>query len=162
MQYGDVIMSAMVSQFPRLAIVYSAVYSGADQRKHKSSASLAFVRGIHRWPVDRWIPPLPHTGPVTREMFPFDDVIMIEWKFGLSFRLKINKTRNFILTQCILTIYNPTIYNLCNYLACDYLSMLIYCSKRAHGVKLTEIGLKRIWCKAWINNNILRKEWIKY
>ena len=43
----------------------------ADQRKHQSSASLAFVPGIHRWPVNS-----PHKWPVTRKMFPFDDVIM--------------------------------------------------------------------------------------
>ena len=43
----------------------------ADQRKHQSSASLAFVRGIHRWPVNS-----PHKWPVTRKMFPFDDVVM--------------------------------------------------------------------------------------
>ena len=49
----------------------SSVYSGADQRKHRSSASLAFVRGIHRSPVNS-----PHKWPVTRKMFPFDDVIM--------------------------------------------------------------------------------------
>ena len=42
-----------------------------DQRKHQSSASLAFVRGIHRWPVNSQ-----HKWPVTRKMFPFDDVIM--------------------------------------------------------------------------------------
>ena len=47
-------------------------YSGADQIKHQSSASLAFVRGIHRWPVNS-----PHKGPVMRKMFPFDDVIMV-------------------------------------------------------------------------------------
>ena len=41
----------------RITIVYSAVYSGADQRKHESSASLAFVREIHRWPVNS-----PHKG----------------------------------------------------------------------------------------------------
>ena len=46
--YNDVTMSVMVSQITSLTIVYSTVYSGADQRKHKSSASLAFVRGIHR------------------------------------------------------------------------------------------------------------------
>ena len=54
-----------------IGIVYSTVYPGADQRKHQSSASLAFVRGIHRSPVNS-----PHKGPVTRNMFPFDDVIM--------------------------------------------------------------------------------------
>ena len=49
--YNDVTMSAMESQITSLTVVYSTVYSGADQRKHQSSASLAFVRGIHRWPV---------------------------------------------------------------------------------------------------------------
>ena len=48
-----------------------SVYSGADQRKHQSSASLAFVWRIHRWPVNS-----PHKGAVTRKMFPFDDIIM--------------------------------------------------------------------------------------
>ena len=69
--YSDVIMSVMVSQITRLSILCSAVYSGADQRKHQSSASLAFVPGIHRWPVNS-----PHKWPVTRKMFQFDDVIM--------------------------------------------------------------------------------------
>ena len=46
--YNDVIMGAMASQIKSLAIVYSTVYSGADQRKHQSPASLAFVWGIHR------------------------------------------------------------------------------------------------------------------
>ena len=62
--YNDVIMSAMASQITSLAIVYSMVYSGADQRKHQSSASLAFVRGIHRWPVNSL-----HKWPVTRKCF---------------------------------------------------------------------------------------------
>ena len=49
--YNDVIMSAMSSLITSFTIVYSSVYSGADQRKDQSSASLASVRGIHRWPV---------------------------------------------------------------------------------------------------------------
>ena len=69
--YIDVTMTAMACQITSLTVVYSSVYSGADQRKHQSSASLAFVRRIHRWPVNS-----PHKGPVTRKMFPFDDVIM--------------------------------------------------------------------------------------
>ena len=68
--YNDVILGAIASQITSLAIVYS-VKSGADQRKHQSSASLAFVQGIHRWPVNS-----PHKWPVTRNMFPFDVVIM--------------------------------------------------------------------------------------
>ena len=47
------------------------IYSGSDQRKHQSSASLAFVQGIHRWPVNSL-----HKWPVMRKMFPFDDVFM--------------------------------------------------------------------------------------
>ena len=62
-------MSAMASKITSLTIVYSTVYSGAVQRKHQSSASLAFVRGIHRWPVNS-----PHNSPVTRKMI--DYVIM--------------------------------------------------------------------------------------
>ena len=65
-------MDTIASQITSLTIVYSIVYSGTDQRKHQSSASLAFVRGIHRGPVNS-----PHKGPVTRKMFPFDDVIML-------------------------------------------------------------------------------------
>ena len=69
--YDDVTMGAIASQMTSLAIVYSAVYSVEDQRKHQGSASLAFVRGIHRGPVNS-----PHKWPVTRKMFPFVDVIM--------------------------------------------------------------------------------------
>ena len=71
MHYNDVIMGTIASQITSLTIVYSTVYSDADQRKHQSSASLAFVWGIHRRPVNS-----PHKWPVTRKMFPFDDVIM--------------------------------------------------------------------------------------
>ena len=69
--YNDVIMGAMASQITSLTIVYLTVHSGTDQRKHQSSASLTFMRGIHRWPVNS-----PHKWPVTRKIFPFDDVIM--------------------------------------------------------------------------------------
>ena len=65
-------MSSMASQIASLMIVYSSVYSGSDKKKHQSSASLAFVRGIQRSPVNS-----PHKGHVTRKMFPVDDVIMI-------------------------------------------------------------------------------------
>ena len=41
--YSDVMMGAMSSQITSLSIVYSTDYSGADQRKHQSSPSLAFV-----------------------------------------------------------------------------------------------------------------------
>ena len=66
--YSDVIMGA---------IVYSTVYSDADQRKHQSYASLAFVREIHRGPVNS-----PRKWPVTQKVFPFDDVITSVWGRG--------------------------------------------------------------------------------
>ena len=69
--HRDVIMSAMESQITGVLIVYSTICSGADQTKHQTSASLALVRGIHRWPVNS-----PHKGSVTRKMCPFHDVIM--------------------------------------------------------------------------------------
>ena len=68
--YNDIIMSAMASQIPP-PIAYSTVYSRRRSKKHQSSASLAFVRGIHRWPVNS-----SQKGTVTRKMFPFDVVIM--------------------------------------------------------------------------------------
>ena len=67
-------MNTIASQITNLTIVYSAVYSDADQIKHQSSASLAFVRGIHRGP----------------ERFPFDDVIMQDW-FTALYTLRKNK-----------------------------------------------------------------------
>ena len=69
--YSDVIMGAMASQITSLKIVCSTIYLGADKSKHQSSTSLAFVRGIYRWPMNS-----PQKWPVTRKMFPFDDVIM--------------------------------------------------------------------------------------
>ena len=53
-------------------IGHSIVYSAVNQRKQQSSASLAFVWWIHRWPVNS-----PHKRSVTRKMFSFDDVIII-------------------------------------------------------------------------------------
>ena len=67
-QYSDIIMSMMASQITCVSIVYSTICSGTDQRKHQSLASLAFVRGIHRW-QDK--------APIMRKMFSFDDVIML-------------------------------------------------------------------------------------
>ena len=128
--YFDVIMGTMASQITSLAIVYSIVYSGTYQRKHQSSASLAFVWGIHRWPVNS-----PHKGPVTRKMFPFDDVIVYcvihEWqrlwcsiqyclsplgKFVYTYYGKVNGCKNFsgwmFQRNCISTV--------CGFVSHDY------------------------------------------
>ena len=108
--YDDVITGAMASQFTGLTVVYSAVYSDAEQRKYQSSASLAFVRGIHRGPVNslnKW--------PVTRKMA-FHDVIMsalVNWfRYWLIVR---NKWR-----QIIFWTNNDPIYQ------CLYIYMSLY------------------------------------
>ena len=71
-----------------------SIYKGPDQRKHQSSASMAFVRGIHRWPVNS-----PHKRPVSRKMFPIDDVIMSCYGIYVFFRefpkfLNISQSRH--------------------------------------------------------------------
>ena len=78
-------------------IVYWTVYSGADEKiNKKSSASLAFVRGIHRWPVNS-----PHKGPVTRKKFPFDDVIM--WYLRYTYK-GLNNQRLWLYHEIIIRI----------------------------------------------------------
>ena len=77
-RYDDVIMRGMASQITSLPIVYLTVYSGTDQIKHQSFASLAFVQGIHQWPVVN----SPHRWPVTRKKFPFVAVSMTYVKYS--------------------------------------------------------------------------------
>ena len=100
--YTDVIMGAVASQITCLTMVYSTVYPGADQRKHQSSASLAFVRGIHRGPGTS-----PHKWPVTRKMFPFDDVITwylwVPWRGAVMFYLLLDYTSCYTNSQAHVT-----------------------------------------------------------
>ena len=77
---SDIIMSAMASPISGVSVVYSTVCSGADQMKYQYFASLAFVRVIHKSPVNS-----PHQGPISRKMFPFDDVIMWFLDSGISY-----------------------------------------------------------------------------
>ena len=92
--YNDVIMGMMASQITSLTIVYSIDYSGVDQRKHQSSVSLAFVRGIHRWPVNST-----HKWSATRKKFPFDDIIILSrgWRRGALWY--IPRTFSFKMTR---------------------------------------------------------------
>ena len=109
---SDVIMGAITSKITRLTILYSTVYSGTGQRKYQSSASLAFVRGIRRGPVNS-----PHIWPVTQRMFPLDYVIMLCVRWGtkclsVSFWCENNRlwdggSDNYIIT----TIYYPARLN---------------------------------------------------
>ena len=65
-------MDTMTSQITRLTIVYLTVYSAQIKENIKAPRHWPFVPGIHRWQVNS-----PHKWPVTRKMFPFDDVIML-------------------------------------------------------------------------------------
>ena len=119
-------MSPMASQITSLGIVYSTVYSGADQRKHQSSAWLAFVWRIHRGPVNS-----PHKRPVTRKMFSFDDVIMCwlsrwylaitmitsnlsNWALGCRRDLKARHHASVGMYQYLMSYFLPyhTVYNI--------------------------------------------------
>ena len=75
--YIDVIMSTMASQITSHTVVYTTVYSDADQRKHQSSTSLAFVWGIHH---DRWIPRITRTGEFPAERASYAENVSIWWR----------------------------------------------------------------------------------
>ena len=92
--YSDDIIGTMAPQIAGFSIVGSAVCSGAGERKYQSSASLAFVRGIHRWPVNS-----SHKGPVTQKMCPFHDVIMGNLRLGWKCSIKVFYLDDFILDQ---------------------------------------------------------------
>ena len=111
--YNDVLMSVMASQITSVSLVYLAVCSGSDQRKHQSSASLAFVRGIHRWPVNS-----PHKGPVTRKMFPFEDVIMLPITLAAGGYPPINLAWYCVSTINLVGIHCKFYCSLSNWLCC--------------------------------------------
>ena len=104
-------MSAMASQIAGVSIGCSTVCSGADQRKHQSSASLAYVRGMHWWPVGS-----PHKGPVTRKICPSDDVIMMQnWGCQSSTQISCHQQRCSRQTVILKYIYE----NSHNYVHCS-------------------------------------------
>ena len=121
--------------------VTETIYSCADQRKHQSSASLAFVRGIHRWPVNS-----PHKWPVTRKMFPFDDVI-----------------RNALLTQISrnlvpsVTYFAVVLKRLDNWNGCNGLAMWLMLSHKVHDTLQTP-GCRHFFNGTlWISINVSLK-----
>ena len=110
---GDVVMGTIATQITSLTVVYSSVYSDADQGKHQSSASLAFVWEIHRGPVNS-----PHKWPVTRKMFPFDDVIMHRPKiFNIPpFSERLARQVNFMFNDPIIVYHLHVSYiNQCSW-----------------------------------------------
>ena len=98
MHYSNVMMSAMASQITSGSIVYSTVCSDTDQRKYWTCASLAFVMGIHQWSENS-----PHKRPVTRKIFPFDDVIMVTGDKAALFKWMESKQNEKPLTETLMT-----------------------------------------------------------
>ena len=114
-------MGAMASQITSLTIVYSTVYSGADQKIYGSSASVAFVRGVHRWP---------HKWPLTRKRFPFDDVI-VAYEFCDVFRFSIYRKWNMLLSVqwgngCLILKYLSSYICVCPCVITDDLAIYHY------------------------------------
>ena len=142
---NDVIMSAMASQIISLVTVYLTVNSGADKRKHQSSASLAFVRGIHLWSVNS-----PYKGPMARKMFPFDDVNII---MNISSEITIcSPPRNRCSTQASFTLNKVTIYTT-PFVALAHLN--IYLIKREQVVQWPRVTGSICW---WhVGNNLKNK-----
>ena len=93
-------MRAMASKITGVSIICSTVGSGAAQRKHQGFASLASVRGNHRWPVNS-----PHKRQVTRKMFPFDDVVMIVQRSGIGNPL-VSSIGGFIFSRRLRLVYS--------------------------------------------------------
>ena len=81
-------MGTMAAQITRLTIVYSTVYSRRRPKKTSKLHVTGLVREIHRWQVNS-----PHKGPVTRKMFPFDDVVML-CRHGVAFQTFAEATAN--------------------------------------------------------------------
>ena len=130
--YDDVIMTMLASQITSLPVVCSIVYSDVNQRKHQSSASLAFVREIHRGPVN-----FPHKWPVTRKMFPFDDVIMFNVAHDLWYlKIQLHIAFNLFMLENTILVLNSTenIKNnifLCNLICHCYLLRWWYLQSRS-------------------------------
>ena len=132
--YNDVIMGAKASQITSLTIVYSTVYADADQRKHQSFALLALCAGNSPGPVNS-----PHKGPVTRKIFPFDDVIMkimfsdismnIIWYKIVASSILICK-QNFVLFQTTSFQCNQSWTYQLYFVSCDRLYIPCVSAKR--------------------------------
>ena len=138
--YDDVIMGEIASQITSLTIVYSTVYSGADQSKHQSSTSLAFVWGIHRGPVNS-----PHKWPVTRKMFPFDDVIMLVHFSAVFLKRSLLKMYSSIICSAATKMRQ-------NFSVCCALLWLHVGQWYGYHSELLHWSLKQTWT-VWINKS---------
>ena len=150
-------MTTLASQITSLTVVYSIVYSDTDQRKHQSSTSLAFLRGIYRGPVNS-----PHKWQVTRKIFPFDEVIMVyndfdtiwfpyPWTHYLQNGIQFANIHTFNTKIAILYRATPrTLHRCASCCARDWLWR--------HNSFLPE---SRIWMWSLLENCILFRQWMK-
>ena len=137
-------MSAMASQIISLTSVYSSVYSGADQRKHQSSALLASVKGINRWPVNS-----PLKGPVMSKIFPFDDVIrQFHIRFDLDYRIIIWEYRAWPIFYVVINLLhnmmmssNGNIFRVTGPLWGEFTGH--------RSIPLTKASDAELWCFVW-------------
>ena len=149
-------MGAITSQITSLTIVHSTVYSDADQRKYQSSASLAFVWGIHRGPVNS-----PHKWPVTRKMLPFDDVMCISHiltQFVVSTDLA--RSRQVVTWGTSKEAY----FECCRHHSTMRFPRLMYMTwrksitKYSHVILLVDFVMKTMWCFVSFLENRLTKD----
>ena len=143
--HTDIIMGAMASQITRVSTVYSTVCWGVDQRKHQSSASLAFVRGIHRWLLNS-----PHKGSVTRKMFPSDDVFMKgrdEWLHPTDMR-------------SVVMLYGIPCYNGSRYREPRLYSGLTHWGRVTHICVSINHHWFRYWLVAWSAPSHYLNQWL--
>ena len=132
-------MGTIASQITSLTVVYSTVYSDADQRKHQSSASLAFVWGIHRGLVNSL-----HKWPVTRKMFPFDDVIMS------SITLQTLQSLSWIaVPKC----WPRSMANKCELMFSSFVICISVTSIMKHTLSRTTISLEQLLISIWLHNS---------
>ena len=150
-------MGTMGSQITSLTIVYSTVYSDADQRRHQSSASLAFVRGIHRWPVNS-----PHKWPLTQKMFPFDVILQATITLNRCIMFLYVRFRDLstVTNTCILRKVLDMLWSICVskwvFTKWTYVA-LIKADFREHAIdKCAILQNRREWS---VYNGNISKEW---
>ena len=152
---------------PHYCLLNRLFWRSIDQRKHLSSTSLAFVRGIHQWPVNS-----PHKWPVTRKMFPFDDVIMSNF-CAISVLRNVRKCNTWLFPKdkFIMTgvnFANIIIFTKSNKINLHYYSMfsdifhnlalktaqtLVNNNFKMFGMKMTRIQPWLILCDKYLSQN---------
>ena len=132
-------------QITSLTIVYSAVYSGTNQRKHQRSASLAFVGVIHRWPVNS-----PHKWPVTRKMF---HLMTSSWPTRLIFTILLRDFVRDTLLAMLKTLFRLLEVNLSH----DDVFIMIKVNKRVSSDILVKLWTGKYHSKGGFNPTSKKK-----